>query len=136
MIYAMEAEGSRGTCPHGAKNPGRIKIGKTNNPQSRLSALKTGSPFPVKLLAACDWPDEVERLIHAAFKDQRLHGEWFVPDRYMASFVSTMMCPNGATDEEKYAACMTILVERLAGWQLDPILEWGKCRAPDKREAD
>lgn len=134
MIYAIEASGSHGGCPHGGKNPGRVKFGKANNPEERLRVFKTSSPFPLKLLAACDWPDEVERLIHAAFKDQRRTGEWFVPDGYVASFVSTMMCPNGATDEEKYAACMTILVEKLSGWSMRAGLQWGACRAPDKRD--
>lgn len=134
MIYAIEAKGSRGECPHGAVKPGSIKFGKARDPEARVRTFATSSPFPLELLASVDWPDEVERLIHAAFKQRRIHGEWFEPDRHVASFVSTMMCPNGATDEEKYTACMTILVEMLSGWELRPGLDYGSCRAPDKTQ--
>lgn len=134
MIYAMEAHGSQGRCTKDSYTTGLVKFGKANDPKARVKVLATGCPHELKLLAYCDWPDEIERLIHAAFKDQRLHGEWFVPDDWMKSFVSTMMCPNGASDEQKLGACMQLLAERLTGWPTRSI-KGGICRAPDMRES-
>ena len=128
MIYAIEATGSRGKCPHGAPHPGCIKFGKAKNARARVKVLATASPFPLRLRAAMDWPDETERLIHDAFADLRMHGEWFYPDEYLASFVSTMMCHHGASDGEKYDVCMRILLDRFLRRPCD-----GKCQAPDKR---
>jgi|HubBroStandDraft_6_1064221.scaffolds.fasta_scaffold09760_5 hypothetical protein len=55
------------------------KIGFSNDPQNRLSALKTGSPFPLevgfKLL--CANADAVERRAHFALRFRRCNGEWF-----------------------------------------------------------
>ena len=132
MIYAIEAQGSLGPCTRESHTPGLVKIGKANNPEMRAKVLATGTPYELRLLASMDWPDEIERLIHAAFRDLRRTGEWFHPDEWMMSFVSTMMCPHGATDEEKFAICMRLLVERLSGWRISNI-DGGKCCAPDKR---
>lgn len=133
MIYAIEALESCGPCTRDGHRLGLVKIGKARDPEKRLRALSTGSPHELRLLASCDWPDEVERLIHAAFKAKKYNGEWFRPEGHVLSFVSTMMCNHGATDEEKYAACMTILVEMLSGWSMRPDMAPGECRAPDKR---
>ena len=75
-----------------------------------------------------DWPDDMERVIHDAFADLRLNGEWFRPDTYMSSFVSTMMCHHGASDSEKHHICLGILVDRFLRRPCS-----GKCQAPDKR---
>lgn len=129
MIYAIEAVGSR--CTKDGHAPGLVKFGKANNPEHRLKVLGTGAPFPLRLLASVDWNDDVERLIHAAFKSQRVNGEWFEMDDHVGSFVNTMMCPH-ATDEQKFGACMQVLVEMLTGWSCSYGLE-GKCLAPDIR---
>lgn len=117
MIYAIRACGAN-----------RVKFGKAKSPAKRIKELSTGSPYHLCLMAAVDWEDEIERLIHAAFKKQRVNGEWFEVDDHVKSFVSTMMCPN-ADDAEKFGACMQILVEMLTGWSCHWGLEPGTCRA-------
>jgi hypothetical protein len=109
MIYAIEARGTN-----------RIKFGKVKNPEKRLKELSTGSPYHLHLLAAVEWNDEIERLIHAAFKGRRVAGEWFERDEYIDMFVTYMMEnpygePNYAK-ESRYGICMQILVEMLARW--------------------
>lgn len=60
---------------------GLVKIGLTKNMPSRLRALRTMSPIPVRLLHAvsCDGkhPHIVEADFHSRFAKQRHHGEWF-----------------------------------------------------------
>lgn len=56
---------------------GFVKIGTTNNVKARLSALRTGSPFPVGLLGLIPGGAADEAGIHALFKAGRVRGEWF-----------------------------------------------------------
>jgi len=55
------------------------KIGKTNDPQGRLAALQTASPYKLKLLHTfqADNASAAEESLHARFYGSRLEGEWF-----------------------------------------------------------
>jgi Meiotically up-regulated gene 113 len=59
---------------------GHVKIGKANNVQSRLSALRTASPFPLILINSipCEDPSSIEKTLHRLFSDKRVNGEWFM----------------------------------------------------------
>ena len=61
-----------------AGEDGPVKIGKANNPKSRLGILQIGSPERLYLRAVLDEPDEVEGVLHEALKGVRMNGEWFV----------------------------------------------------------
>ena len=112
MIYAIEAVGS-----------GMVKFGRAKNPKNRLKELSTGSPHPLRLLAMANWNDDVERLIHAAFRHLRVNGEWFKEDDHVKMFIAYMMeNPHGVPNyakESRYGICMQILVEMLTGWSVD-----------------
>ena len=59
-----------------------IKIGKTLNPNDRLSSLQTGNARTLRLLYLIPVKDEsvalaVERRMHTMYRDYRLEGEWF-----------------------------------------------------------
>lgn len=59
---------------------GKKKIGKTSlSPESRLKALQTANPNPLRLCFAIQHenPDQVEREIHGDLKKFRSSGEWF-----------------------------------------------------------
>lgn len=62
-----------------------IKIGVTSAfYRSRLSALQTGCPMPLAVLGVKHFrqrgnANQFEKLIHAAFRPDRVHGEWFKP---------------------------------------------------------
>ena len=56
---------------------GFVKIGVTNNVRGRLSALRTGSPFPIGLLGLIEGSTKDEADLHRLFKSKRVRGEWF-----------------------------------------------------------
>ena len=58
---------------------GPIKIGSATDPHARLATLQTGSPQPLRLLAAIDGGERKERAMHHQFSHLRIAGEWFRP---------------------------------------------------------
>jgi hypothetical protein len=61
-----------------------IKIGRATDPVERVSALRTGSPDALSLLAFIRCDDMaaaaiLERDLHRQFQSDRSHGEWFEP---------------------------------------------------------
>jgi len=58
---------------------GLIKIGFASNLKQRLSALKTGSPVPLTILAHRPGDEEEEAWLHSQLAAHRAHGEWFQP---------------------------------------------------------
>lgn len=66
MIYLIACEKTN-TC----------KIGYTNNPDKRLSALQTGNPYSLELMAVIEGTSSDENMLHSKFMDYRLNGEWF-----------------------------------------------------------
>ncbi len=59
---------------------GPIKIGfTTGDPSGRLSALQTGNPNPLRIVAATPGTMEDERRWHERFAHLRMLGEWFLP---------------------------------------------------------
>lgn len=60
--------------------PGKVKIGQTINPLVRIRCLETQSGHlfeKVALSPVCSNYRQVEKILHAAFNDDRRHGEWF-----------------------------------------------------------
>lgn len=58
---------------------GMVKIGFTNDLQTRLKRLQCGSPVPLKVLASISGqPQTLEREYHTRFASARQHGEWFL----------------------------------------------------------
>jgi hypothetical protein len=58
---------------------GFYKIGRSFNALSRLSALRTASPFPVELILSIpsNRPGNLEKEIHAKFQSKHERGEWY-----------------------------------------------------------
>lgn len=77
MVYAIVADGL-----------GRIKIGKAANPEKRLRELQIGSPVKLSLTFKAGWHDSNEKLLHACFQEERLHGEWFRQSPRIEEFLS------------------------------------------------
>lgn len=61
----------------GRKN--MFKIGKTNDPQGRLTSLQTASPFKLSLtnVFRADNASAAEEALHAALIELQMEGEWF-----------------------------------------------------------
>ena len=78
FVYAIRqvSEGAHFTdsCP--------VKIGVSDNPISRLSALQSGCPDALEIWEACELPTRKEAFwlegqLHRSLDDLRIHGEWF-----------------------------------------------------------
>jgi len=67
---------------------GLFKIGKSNNPKSRLKHLQIGSPVPLKLRVTIEGGLYLEHILHIYFKHLRKHGEWFRPDYELKQFLN------------------------------------------------
>lgn len=70
-------------------NTGLIKIGKSENPIARRSALQCGSSNPLSLVKTFD--ANIERILHVTFRHKNVHGEWFSVDKEeVCNFVDTL----------------------------------------------
>lgn len=61
---------------------GAIKIGMSDEPESRLAELQTGAPRKLRILLKIPFSSrreafEFERTMHELFSEFRLSGEWF-----------------------------------------------------------
>ena len=56
---------------------GMVKIGLSENPESRLMDLRNHSPVPLTLVGAIRGSADLEQLLHGRFRELRSHGEWF-----------------------------------------------------------
>ena len=54
-----------------------VKFGKANCVKSRMADLQIANPYKLTLLAAADWPNDHEALIHAFMRPHHQRGEWF-----------------------------------------------------------
>lgn len=70
-----------------AETIGHIKIGWTGNLPDRLKSLRTSSPVPLRLLGAIWAEMEIERVLHGAFKEDRVCGEWFKPHALLLEYI-------------------------------------------------
>jgi hypothetical protein len=68
---------------------GRIKIGWTSHPKLRMSAIQTGCPFPIQLLALVPGSRRQEKHLHEHFADLRFQGEWFDATDELLSFIES-----------------------------------------------
>ncbi len=80
MVYFVQA----------ANDPeGLIKIGKCTDLKKRLSALQTGSPVILKVLAVLRY--ELKDIpFHDKFASARQHGEWFRPTSDLMQFIASI----------------------------------------------
>lgn len=59
-----------------------VKIGMTNDPQSRIDTLQTGNPYELRMLACIPCKDRnearhLESFMHKKLQTSRVRGEWF-----------------------------------------------------------
>lgn len=73
-----------------AKCGARIKIGFTKNIRQRMKALQTGLSEQIEVVFALRGGKVLEAHLHAMFKSQRLHGEWFSFGGNIQRFLNAM----------------------------------------------
>lgn len=66
-----------------------IKIGVSDEPETRLRELQTANPNPLFLLAVTDGDYSTETALHTRFSDLRVHGssEWFKASAKLLWFI-------------------------------------------------
>lgn len=74
-----------------------IKIGKASNLKKRLISVQGNSPVQLKLIGAANCPAGSEGLLHLAFAQERLFGEWFSPTPTLLTFIKSL--PSGGMVE-------------------------------------
>lgn len=60
-----------------ARELGRVKIGFTENVQTRLAKMRSDSPTQLLLERVCEGSLSIEAELHARFAEFRVVGEWF-----------------------------------------------------------
>ena len=86
MIYFISA---------GPRGP--IKIGRAQNVEKRLAAIRTSNAADCFLMLALDRADEYEQEMHAKFADLNIKGEWFRRERLLLDFIRERI-PQSAID--------------------------------------
>lgn len=103
--------------------PGRIKIGFTINPDSRLEKLRQVDMEDLSVLSVVDGTRRLERHLHRKLAPYRLKGEWFLDCAAVreeikgcSSFTDaedSMRHPGSALDEARYVIEAADLSEKL-----------------------
>lgn len=68
---------------------GPVKIGKSNDPRSRISSLTTGCPIEIIPLLLIPG-DHLEKTLHAYFARCWIKGEWFKADDFLLGHVKAL----------------------------------------------
>lgn len=76
-----------------------IKIGRSTNIGKRLSALQSGSPTSLQILASAPGTSCDERALHAKFIAHHRHGEWFCGHSEILELISTIVGTNEIPSE-------------------------------------
>jgi len=68
---------------------GLIKIGYTGNLRRRIAGLRSQSPVPLRVLLVLQVADApaTEKAIHDKFKQYRVHGEYFKPEKCLIEYI-------------------------------------------------
>lgn len=84
----------------------RVKIGRTKDIQVRLRALRTGSPYDLKLMGWIESDDDkqLELALHGRYADQRIHLEWFYlqPEDVLTELKSHGICAYISTEDNTF----------------------------------
>jgi len=67
-----------------------LKIGRSIDPESRLSGMQTGNPAPLKLLGYVRGGAALEKSLHRLFGPLRQGGEWFIYTDDMEALVGCL----------------------------------------------
>lgn len=69
---------------------GPIKIGCSNTPGSRLSALDTWSPFALEIIGEIEGGFDIERRFHALFVKHHERREWFTASKQIMAVIKSI----------------------------------------------
>lgn len=104
-----------------------VKIGYAADVKKRLEGLQTGTPEPLKLLAAIPGDHALERALHQRFAYLRHYREWFRTDPAIAQVAVSAARLQGITPDDDPFLRYAILEPRL----IDLLVEAAATTAPD-----
>lgn len=84
MIYAIHAVGTK-----------LVKFGKAKDVARRLTNHQVSCPYELRVLASCDWPDEMEAKIHRLLEAEWVRGEWFKLEKLPINLIAMMKEKDG-----------------------------------------
>jgi len=68
---------------------GPVKIGVASHLETRLQAIQSTCPFPLRIIGAvAGGGQKLERKLHRQFSTDRLRGEWFLPSKELIAWIS------------------------------------------------
>ena len=70
-----------------AGDDGPIKIGTSNNPESRIDSLQTANPNKLKILHIGPGKRTREKAIQRHFHHLSISGEWYCPEEDLLNFI-------------------------------------------------
>lgn len=110
-----------------------IKIGISEDVQSRLLYLQTGNPFRLSLLESheCKNAHSIEKKIHDELSSKRVLGEWFSLDSGDIEWIRRM-CASGHA-ESRYAKKRSGSHWRMEKVQNGRYWNWRKGRGKDRK---
>lgn len=73
-------------------NGQHFKIGKSKDPDKRMSLFEVKLPFPIERICAIETDDmnELERELHETFANKRVDGEWFALDTEDVEYIKSL----------------------------------------------
>jgi hypothetical protein len=93
---------------------GPIKIGTAGDAHQRLRDLSCASPYPLSLIGTIAGGQPLERRIHKALRDFRIHLEWFRPERRVLDFIDQCLSGNVETVLAIMEADVAVRQDRMA----------------------
>lgn len=73
-----------------AGTSGPIKIGISDNIQTRLTVLQTAHFLELRLIAHCQGTNADEKELHDRFNHLRMRGEWFCPAKELVDYAKSL----------------------------------------------
>ena len=80
-----------------AREVGRVKIGRSKDPEARVAKLSGGCPVDITLAAVCRLHGRVEKTVHRLFEDLRVRGEWFRLNQQLAVVIDSIASGDSAS---------------------------------------
>lgn len=69
-----------------------IKIGFSKDPESRMVRLRCGQPYDLEIMATMPGGELHEALLHEAFREELIRGEWFTLSDRLRAFIEQIKC--------------------------------------------
>lgn len=103
------------------------KIGKANNPDSRLLELQTGNAKKLSIKLKINGGNEIESKLHKLFNRRRVSGEWFILDFEYDENSITDFLSFDFLEEKKYVyPTLQMKVDKSKNDVLDSIIKLNK----------